>query len=87
MVTCLIINLPTCSCKRRWWNVVLCKWTNENKHLKAEKNQQKNYINTYICKKKVMECKYYINEQMKKRKSLNKKIIKIHAIAKECNGK
>jgi hypothetical protein len=34
-----------------------------------------------------MECKYYINEQMKKRKSLNKKIIKIHAIAKECNGK
>lgn len=29
-----------------------------------------------------MECKYYINEHMKKRKKIKQKIIKIHAIAK-----
>jgi hypothetical protein len=40
------------------------------------------FFDTYICKKKVMECKYYINEQMKKRKSLNKKSSKYMQLQK-----
>jgi hypothetical protein len=51
MVTCLIINIPICSCKRRGWNVVLCKWTNENKYLKAEKNQQFFFWHLHLQKK------------------------------------